>query len=129
MIERIQVPGFGEYIAPRGIFKVSRTASWSFEGPVVEGAFRGLILHKDQRTVKTIEENPYIKKEWKSPPFFGYGVNETGIFRHRIVECDDWLVEMEWSDVEKFVEKHGQCVVGIDGAGYNWIEIYDDYRE
>src|SRR5574343_738306 len=125
MIEHIQVPGFGVYISPRGIFMVRRTSDYYSNDPVVEGAFRGLVLYKDQRTLK----NEDGRVNWRGPSYFGHGINETGIFRYKIHECDDWLVEMEWSDVEKFVEKHGQCVVGIDESGYNWIEIYDDYRE
>ena len=129
MIEKVQVPGHGEYISPLGVFIVKKTSNRYSEDPVIEGAFKGLVLNKDQRCLKSPDDNPHVKKTWYSPQCFGHGVNETGIFRYSIVECDDWLIEMGWDDVESFVRRHGDCVIGIDSAGYSWIEIYDDYRE
>lgn len=39
-----------------------------------------------------------------------------------------WAVEV--SDMQEFVEKYGDCVVGRSSKnGFCTIEIYDDYRE
>lgn len=58
---------------------------------------------------------------------------------HRIIDgkCARDIDRMDWvmnlgsvTAIKDFVNKYGECVIGIDkGAGLMTIEIYDDYRE
>jgi hypothetical protein len=38
-----------------------------------------------------------------------------------------WFIEL--TDIMAFVREYGDCVLSVNNAGFNCIEIYDDYRE
>jgi len=52
---------------------------------------------------------------------------EGGMIRRDMGTKVEWAVELQ--DVQAFVDRHGDCVVGRNVDGYCTIEIYDDYRE
>ncbi len=48
-------------------------------------------------------------------------------FKLDIVGCEEWAIEV--SDIQDFVDRYGNCIVGRDSNGFCTVEIYDDYRE
>lgn len=115
-------------VRPRqGLYLVSRTSSPPGEKPCDE-AFRVVLTNTDTRSCdnpKKIPVNNGTDGDW-----FLRGTNhrvENGYIKRDLGVKEDWAVEV--TDIQDFVDKYGDCVVGRDVDGFCTVEIYDDYRE
>lgn len=114
-------------VRPRaGLYLCTRTSACGMK-PCDE-AFRVLIVNTDTRDVddpKKIPANRGTDGDW-----YKKGTNhrvEGGKIRRDLGTKEEWAVELR--DLQAFVDKHGECVVGRDIDGFCTIEIYDTYRE
>jgi hypothetical protein len=103
-----------------GLFRVSRTSIFveDLDVPPCDGAFLGKYMQIDRRRVKTDSDS--FQEFWKSQ---GSNHRVENGYHCREIEDVKWFVEIP--DIMEFVKKHGECVISIDGNGFNCIEIYD----
>jgi uncharacterized membrane protein len=116
-----------EITKPRnGLFKVSRTSIFveDLNVPPCDGAFLGKYMQIDRRRVSDNTDSDSFQEFWKSR---GSNHRVENGYHCREIEDVKWFVEI--SDIMEFVKNHGECVISIDGDGFNCIEIYDYYRE
>ena len=114
-------------VRPRaGLYLCTRTSAYDMKP--CEEAFRVLIVNTDTRHFddpKKIPANCGTDGDW-----YTKGTNhrvEGGKIRRDLGTKEEWAVEL--TDLQAFVDKHGECVVGRDLDGFCTMEIYDTYRE
>lgn len=87
-----------------------------------------LIVDTDARNCddpKKIPANRGTNGDW-----YEDGTNhrvEGGKIRRDLGTKEVWGVEL--TDLQAFVDKYGECIVGRENSGFYTIEIYDTYRE
>lgn len=111
-------------------FIVKRTSTYSEHQPCEEAKRIKLTI-----TETLGSDNPSDVPYYKQYPHQWSEVGKN----HRVVDgrCTREVERMDWvlnfssvAAIKEFVNKYGECVIGVDeGAGLMTIEIYDDYRE
>ncbi len=110
----------------QGLYLASRTSAYG-EKPCDE-AFKIVRVNTDTRNCddpKKIPAHGGTDGDW-----FLRGTNhrvENGKIKRDLGTQEKWAVEVP--DIQAFVDKYGDCVVGRDADGFCTVEIYDDCRE
>lgn len=119
-------------------FVVYRTSGGNNGHQPCEGAFKETIACVDERNYGSPEE--FNKNQtWCQGDWFSFGenhrINERGHILRDVGKIEVWMIE--FNTVEELVsfcrsaDVSGEVVVGKyhKNSDYNFIEIYDDYRE
>ncbi len=118
-------------------FVIERTSTWDSNPPPDDKRVQELeFTNIDSRSFKT--EKEHDEKLPNDPKWRSRGTNhrmiDGGIARD-LGKDKAFFIDLEWSELEKFVEEHGSIVIeppfdrGVMAIAKLTLEIYDGWRE
>ena len=111
-----------------GLYLVRRTSNWGEDIKPCDEAFKILFKKIDVRNTDDPKKIPAFRGT--NGNWYELGTNhrvENGMIMRDMGTKTAWAIEI--SDIQGFVDKYGDCVVGRNVEGFCTIEIYDDHRE